>query len=100
MLILSGGIVCRICTVWPKRRKLLLSPWALSPNVLPESRIRRFLLQFLVDFTISGYAKRLWCLVTRFLIIYYEQLRIATWESKHCGTITAFMRIVSSHYIQ
>ena len=38
----------------------------------PESRTRRFFLQFLVLLQLPGYAKRLWFLVTRRLIIYYE----------------------------
>ena len=52
-------------------KKAIAQAVALSPNVLPESRTRRFSLQFPQT---PGYAKRPWFLVTRCLIVYYELL--------------------------
>ena len=84
-LILSEGIVCRICTVWPKRRKLLLRPWIFLQTCSPRAGSSvsftgavGFLYNFLKR---PGYGQKPWFLVARCLIVYYELLTYCCLES-------------------
>ena len=88
-LILSGGIVCRVCTVWPKRRKRLLRPWLFLQTCSPRAGSVGFFYNFLKR---TGYAKRPWFLTTRCLIVYYELLTYCRLGAGNgCGTITALI---------
>ena len=77
-------------------KKAIAQAVALSPNVLPESRIRRFLCGSYNFLKRPGYAKRPWFLVTRCLIVYYELLTYCYLGVENgCGTITALSQATS-----